>query len=174
MNNRPPKSDGSGPGDSCGERLAAPAPTSESSSAVMRANKAESGPERALRSALHRRGLRFRKHVAPIAGVRCRPDVVFAALRVAVFVDGCFWHRCPEHYRPARRNASWWEEKLAGNVARDEEQTRRLLEAGWVVIRVWEHEPSHIAADRIEKLIARRRSALAADPACERGLGAAP
>src|SRR4051812_29059196 len=76
----------------------APPPSSDASRAVMVANRgADTAPELALRSILHRRGLRFRKHVAPLPGLRCRADVVFTRARVAVFVDGCFWHRCPDH-----------------------------------------------------------------------------
>ena len=131
----------------------APQASSESVRAVMRANRSESSSERALRSALHARGLRFRKHVEPLPDVRCRPDVVFTRARVAVFVDGCFWHRCPDHFRPGRRNAEWWEAKLQRNVTRDREQDRALTAAGWTVVRVWEHEEIAAAADRVAAVV---------------------
>lgn len=68
-----------------------------------------------------------------------RPDIAFTRYRLAVFLDGCFWHGCPEHGRPPKSNNSYWEPKLAKNARRDVEQTRILTEAGWIVIRVWEH-----------------------------------
>jgi len=125
----------------------------------MRANQSNSSVERALRSELHRRGLRFRKHVAPLRGVRCRPDVVFTRARVAVFVDGCFWHRCPQHFRPSRRNAAWWTSKLQRNVARDRENDAALGAAGWTVVRAWEHEPLASIADRVCDVLAAVASA---------------
>jgi DNA mismatch endonuclease (patch repair protein) len=145
--------------------MSKPTPVSERTQSVMRGNRAESEPERALRSVLHRRGLRFRKHASPISGLRCRPDVVFSEVRVVVFVDGCFWHRCPDHYRPSRQNGDWWDAKIARNVARDLEQNRLLSEAGWLVLRVWEHEAVEVAADRVVKaVIERRNTACASDP----------
>lgn len=131
----------------------APQASSSSVRAVMRAIGSESSTERVLRSALHARGLRFRKHVEPLPDVRCRPDVVFTRARVAVFVDGCFWHQCPEHFRPSRRNAEWWAAKLQRNVARDREQDLALAEAGWIVVRVWEHEEVDAAADRVSAIV---------------------
>lgn len=118
-----------------------PNPSSSAVSAVMRANrKTGSVPEVRLRSALHRRGLRFRKNLLlRLGAVRVRPDVVFPARKVAVFVDGCFWHRCPEHGVSPRSNPAYWREKLDGNVARDMRVTAQLQALGWVVIRVWEH-----------------------------------
>lgn len=123
----------------------------------MRGNRAESALERVLRSELHRRGLRFRKHVAPVPGIRCRPDVVFTPSRVAVFVDGCFWHRCPEHFRPPRGNAEWWMTKLERNVERDRQHDEVLRRHGWAVVRIWEHEDVREAARRIERLVRTRR-----------------
>ena len=101
-------------------------------------------PELALRSAVHGLGLRFRIHraVAP----RCTPDFVLPRYRLAVFVDGCFWHDCPEHGTRPISNASWWAAKLDANVARDRDTTAHLERAGWLVLRVWEHEPPQAAA----------------------------
>lgn len=128
----------------------------------MRGNRAESAPERALRSELHRLGLRFRKHVAPVQGTRCRPDVVFTLSRVAVFVDGCFWHLCPQHFRPPRANAEWWMTKLERNVERDRQHDEVLRQHGWAVVRVWEHEDVREAARRVERLARTRRGASSA------------
>jgi DNA mismatch endonuclease (patch repair protein) len=105
--------------------------------------------ELALRSALHRRGLRFYVDRAPIAGRRRRADVVFPRARVAVYVDGCFWHSCPEHGTSPRANATWWRAKLERNRQRDRDTDRSLREAGWIVVRVWEHEDVDDAAERV-------------------------
>jgi DNA mismatch endonuclease (patch repair protein) len=121
--------------------------------AIMRGNRrVNTRPEVALRSELHRRGLRFRKEVGlrPANRLR-RVDVVFPAVRLAVFVDGCFWHACPTHGNTPRVNTDYWSHKLARNVERDLLVNAELAESGWTVIRVWEHEPTSEAADRIER-----------------------
>ena len=124
----------------------------------MRGNKGrDTRPEMALRSAVHALGLRYRVGIRPLPGLRRTADMVFPRARVAVFLDGCFWHGCPDHCRPARRNAAFWQDKIAGNVARDADTDARLREAGWSVIRVWEHEPPAEAARRI-------RAAVRGDP----------
>ncbi|MFF5202977.1 DNA mismatch endonuclease Vsr [Micromonospora parva] len=126
--------------------------------AVMRANKSrDTGPERRLRSLLHRRGLRYRVNVRPLNALRRTADVVFPAARIAVFIDGCYWHGCPEHYRPARVNGTFWQAKIDGNRVRDGETDRLLVDAGWTVIRVWEHEDLTRAADRIENVVRHAR-----------------
>lgn len=114
------------------------------------------GPERQLRSLLHARGARYRVNRRPIAEVRCLADLVFAGPKVAVFVDGCFWHGCPEHASWPKSNAEWWQEKIERTRRRDAETTRHLSDAGWLVIRVWEHEAPQEAAARIEASIAKR------------------
>lgn len=107
-------------------------------------------PELALRSALHAQGLRFRKDLRLVLGaVTPRPDIVFTRARVAVFVDGCFWHCCPIHGNAPTKNSSYWAPKLARNVQRDREYDSALEEAGWTVVRVWEHEPVAEATDRV-------------------------
>lgn len=116
-------------------------------------------PELALRRELHRRGLRYRVDRPPIAGMRSRADVVFGPSKVAVFVDGCFWHGCPEHATAPRNNADWWRAKLDANVERDLRVGVQLAEAGWEVLRIWEHEDPVEAADRVEQLVRRRLSA---------------
>ena len=110
---------------------------------VMRANiSRDTGPERLLRSALHRSGFRFRKEFCPVPGVRCKADIVFPRQRVCIFVDGCFWHGCRLHFGMPKTNAAWWTEKIAANMARDRRQTELLREEGWQVVRIWEHDLS--------------------------------
>ncbi len=128
----------------------------------MRANRRrDTGPEMALRRELHRRGLRFRVDHPPVEGLRCRADIVFTRARVVVFVDGCFWHSCPEHATTPRANGDWWRTKLELNVARDRRNDTALSEAGWLVIRIWEHVPATVAANHV-------CDALAADPSPSR------
>ena len=119
----------------------------------MLGNRSESSAERSVRSELHRRGLRFRKHVAPLPGLRCRPDVVFTRQKVAVFVDGCFWHRCPEHGSAPKANADYWGPKLDANVSRDRRNDAALIEAGWTVMRFWAHETPEHVADAVEAAV---------------------
>lgn len=109
-----------------------------------------------MRRLLHARGLRYRVDTAPLPGVRRRADVVFTRVRVAVFVDGCFWHLCPVHGTSPKANGAWWRDKLEANVRRDRDTDARLAEAGWVVVRVWEHEPPAAAADRVVAACASR------------------
>lgn len=110
-------------------------------------------PERAIRSELHRRGLRFRIDRAPLPGLRSRADLVFGPARVAVYVDGCFWHSCPEHGTRPKANAEWWGRKLDRNQERDREFDRILRENGWEVVRIWEHEDPVAAADRVQQAV---------------------
>jgi DNA mismatch endonuclease, patch repair protein len=107
-----------------------------------------------LRSLLHRRGLRFRVH-ALLPGLRRRSDIVFTRARVVVFVDGCFWHGCPEHGTWPKENADWWREKIEANQRRDRDTDATLTAAGWTVIRVWEHEDPTQAADQIVEIVRR-------------------
>jgi DNA mismatch endonuclease, patch repair protein len=116
----------------------------------MRANRVDTKPERLLRSELHRRGLRFRKNLRlDLERRHVRPDIVFPGPAIAVFVDGCFWHRCPKHLSWPQANAAFWEEKFRRTVARDRLDDAALAEAGWKVIRVWEHEDPADAASKI-------------------------
>ncbi len=113
----------------------------------------DTAPEIALRRMLHHRGLRYRIN-QPVPGMpRRRADLTFPTQQVVVFVDGCFWHNCPEHGTKPRRNQLWWAEKLRRNVERDRETDEHLAAAGWTVVRVWEHECPEAAADRIEALL---------------------
>lgn len=133
------------------------AAVSESVRRSMRANRrTDTLPELRLRSELHRRGLRFRKdYRLDLEGLRVRPDIVFTRARVAVFVDGCFWHSCPRHAELPRANRPFWERKLARTVLRDAEASRALEEAGWTVVRVWEHEPVDDAASVVTAALVR-------------------
>ncbi|HXO43106.1 MAG TPA: very short patch repair endonuclease [Thermoanaerobaculia bacterium] len=101
-------------------------------------------PEMELRRALHARGVRFRLHRQDLPG---RPDLVVPRLRLAVFVDGCFWHACPEHSVRPQANREWWASKLAANVARDRRNDIRLREIGWEPLHVWEHQDANAVAD---------------------------
>jgi len=122
---------------------------------IMQANRSrDTGPEMRLRSLLHREGLRFR--VSPllrIDGRRIRPDVAFPRWKVAVFVDGCFWHGCPEHGTTPKSNAAYWVPKIEGNRARDESNDTALRQAGWIVVRAWEHEPPRLVAERVSNAL---------------------
>lgn len=138
-----------------------PAPTSAGAREVMRANhRRDSMPELRLRSELHAAGLRFRvDHPIRVPGFRpIRPDLVFTRRRIAVFVDGCFWHGCPDHGTTPGANARYWNAKIELNQSRDERQSEALRLAGWEVIRLWEHEPPLAAAHRILDAYAARDS----------------
>jgi DNA mismatch endonuclease (patch repair protein) len=129
-----------------------PHPTSPEVSARMRRNpRRDTAPEIALRSELHRRGLRFRKDLPlRVPGRVVRPDIAFTRNHLAVFVDGCFWHACPIHGNQPRANTHYWKPKLARNVARDRAVDRALAAAGWTVVRAWEHELPAVVADRVQ------------------------
>jgi DNA mismatch endonuclease, patch repair protein len=113
-------------------------------------------PERQLRAALHRRGLRFYVDRPPLPAMRRRADVVFPGARVAVYVHGCFWHGCPTHASWPTNNAEWWREKIRGTQARDQETNRYLRDVGWRVLEVWEHEEPEEAADRVAEVVQAR------------------
>lgn len=139
--------------------LPAPPATSTGARAVMQGNRSrDTKPELALRSALHGVGLRFRKHQQPLPGRRLEVDIVFPKERVAVWMDGCIWHGCPDHGMRPSRNTEYWASKIARNVARDRRNDALLEEAGWLVVRVWEHEEPVEAADRVHRVVAARRA----------------
>lgn len=124
---------------------------------MKRQARRDTRPEMALRQELHRLGLRYRVDRKVLPGVQRRADVVFLGARVAVFVDGCFWHSCPQHATRPKANADWWSEKLTRNVTRDRDTDEKLEAAGWTVVRMWEHENPHTVALQIKELIERRR-----------------
>lgn len=119
----------------------------------------DTGPELAVRRALHAMGLRYRVHRQPLPGLRRTADIVFRGARVAVFVDGCFWHGCHECYgrRTIKTNEWYWPAKIARTQARDADTDRRLREAGWLSLRVWEHEEPLTAAARVADAVRKAR-----------------
>ena len=122
----------------------------------------DSVPERRLRSALHGAGLRFFVERTPLPAMgRRRADVVFPRAKVAVYMHGCFWHGCPEHGTWPRNNDEWWRTKINKTQERDVETKRVLVEAGWYVFEVWEHEDAGQAANRIARVVRARRSTMA-------------
>lgn len=130
---------------------------------IMQANRSrDTSPELALRRLLHASGLRYRVAVRPIPELRRSADLVFRPAKVAVFVDGCFWHCCPAHGTMPATNADYWAPKLARNSERDRETDRALADAGWLSVRVWEHEDPEEAAARIAGLVRERRQRVAA------------
>ena len=133
-------------------RIGYPEPSSEVASRVMRGNRrSDTKLEVRVRSELHRRGLRFRKQLLIAAGdVRVRADVAFPRQRLAVFLDGCFWHRCPEHGNSPSANSGYWSTKLDHNVERDRKVIAALDATGWSVLRIWEHVPADLAADQVQ------------------------
>jgi DNA mismatch endonuclease, patch repair protein len=133
-----------------------PSPTSPEVSVRMRANKKrDSKPELAVRSLLHASGRRFRKHLAiKVQDRTIRPDIVFTRVRVAVFIDGCFWHVCPVHGNVPRANTAYWQPKLERNVERDRAVDSALSDAGWLVVRAWEHEAPTDVVARVDKILA--------------------
>ncbi len=139
-------------GDSLERGMAADSvPTTDGRSRNMRAiRRADTAPELRLRRLLHRAGLRYRTdHRLSFAGGNVRPDVVFTRVKVAVFVDSCFWHCCPDHGRRPTHNTSYWDPKLDRNIERDRADDCVLGSAGWQVVRVWEHEDLELAAARV-------------------------
>lgn len=120
---------------------------------MQRTGRRDTAAERAVRTELHRRGLRYFVDRRVVDGSRRRVDIVFPRRRVAVFVDGCFWHSCPTHRTIPKASRDWWVAKLAANEARDRATDAELEEAGWTVLRLWEHEDPAAAADVIEATI---------------------
>jgi len=120
----------------------------------------DTAPELAIRRLLHKFGMRYRVDRSPIPSLRRRADMVFCAVRVAVFIDGCFWHSCPEHGSKPKSNADRWEAKLARNRIRDRDTDQFLVDAGWLPIRVWEHEEPTAAAMKIATILRDRRTSL--------------
>ncbi|MEU6536620.1 very short patch repair endonuclease [Streptomyces sp. NPDC047000] len=116
--------------------------SSQGTRASMRSNRGrDTGPERRLRSSLHREGLRFRVSARPVPTLRRTADVLFTKYKVAVFVDGCYWHGCATHGSIPATNRDFWVAKIEGNKSRDKETDELLVERGWFVVRVWEHTP---------------------------------
>ncbi len=137
------------------ERWRAPFASSEAARQRMKGQRRRNtGPERALRQELHRLGLRYFIHRRPLPEVRREADILFPKAKVAVFVDGCFWHGCPEHGRRVHTTNSWyWPDKIERNMQRDLDTDERLRAAGWCALRVWEHEDPVSTSRRIRTIV---------------------
>ena len=122
-------------------------------------------PELAVRSAVHRRGIRFRVSARPLPELARTADLVLRKTRIAVFVDGCYWHGCPEHHTQPATNSEYWAAKIARNVERDADTTDRLQAAGWTVLRFWEHEDPESVADRVQEKVQAVLQSREPDPA---------
>ncbi|WP_436760976.1 very short patch repair endonuclease [Streptosporangium sp. V21-05] len=140
-------------------------PTRASSEGVrksMQSNRSrDTKPELALRRAAHALGLRYRVAVRPLPGIRRTADMVFTKTKVAVFMDGCFWHGCPQHHTVAATNAGFWADKVRRTRERDVETDRLLTEEGWLVVRIWEHQDPVQAAVLVADAVVTRRRASA-------------
>ncbi|MCX5596522.1 very short patch repair endonuclease [Streptomyces phaeochromogenes] len=110
-------------------------------------------PELLVRRLLHAQGLRYRVAAKPLPGLRRTADIVFRPAKLAVFIDGCYWHGCPEHYAPPKTNPDYWSGKVTRNMTRDRDTDERLREAGWTVLRFWEHESPNDCALKIAATI---------------------
>ncbi|MGW1209944.1 very short patch repair endonuclease [Streptomyces sp. NPDC002499] len=127
--------------------------SSPATRASMQSNRPrDTKPEKALRSAVHASGLRYRVSERPLPKVRRTADLVFTRVRLAVFMDGCYWHGCPKHHTVATTNRTYWADKVETNRRRDRQTVQWLREAGWEVLRVWEHEDPMIAARRVREV----------------------
>jgi DNA mismatch endonuclease (patch repair protein) len=139
------------------EHRGTPPPSSDHVRQRMRVTKQRDTPaEVALRKELHRRGFRYTIDAVLLDGLRRRGDIVFRRARVAVFVDGCFWHGCPRHGTWPKAHAAWWRQKILENRRRDLDTDRRLRRSGWCVLRLWSHDPPARAADRIAAIVRQR------------------
>lgn len=133
--------------------------SSEATRRSMKGNRRrDTAPEMAVRRIVHARGLRYRVDARPVALLNRRADLVFSRVKVAVFIDGCFWHGCPDHHTVAKTNARYWAEKVANNRRRDLDTSERLLEAGWLVLRFWEHQAASEVAEAIVGAVGERRT----------------
>jgi DNA mismatch endonuclease (patch repair protein) len=128
---------------------------------MKRVRRRDTRPEVALRSLVHRLGLRYAIDVRPLGGLGRTADIVFRSAKIAVFVDGCFWHGCPSHATWPKHNRAWWRAKILRNRCRDVETDEILERQGWVSVRVWEHEDPKPVATRLARIVRRRRRQLA-------------
>lgn len=133
--------------------------SSQATRRSMQSNRGrDTAPEIAVRRIVHARGLRYRVDARPLATLNRRADLVFSRAKVAVFIDGCFWHGCPAHHTVAKANATYWADKVAGNRRRDLDTSERLKNAGWLVLRFWEHQPPSEVAEAIIHAVRERRA----------------
>ncbi|MEP9415803.1 very short patch repair endonuclease [Gordonia sp. VNQ95] len=113
--------------------------------------------EMEIRRRLHAVGLRYRVDYRPESSLRCRGDIVFTRAKLVVFIDGCFWHGCPDHATAPKNNSNWWREKLEANKFRDRRNTDALVGLGWEVLRFWEHDPPELVVASIVRSLDSRR-----------------
>ena len=119
-------------------------------SRIMRSNRGTgTRPEIAVRGILHARGFRYKVNARPVEHIRRTADILFTKQKLAIFIDGCFWHRCPDHGSQPKTNADYWAAKLERNVQRDKDTSARLTDAGWSVLRFWEHEDPVTVSQKI-------------------------
>ncbi|MFE2758986.1 very short patch repair endonuclease [Streptomyces halstedii] len=118
----------------------------------------DTAPELSVRRLLHALGLRYRVAAKPLPELRRTADIVFRPAKLAVFIDGCYWHGCPEHYVPPKTNSGYWSDKVSRNVTRDRDTNRRLRDAGWTVLRFWEHESPDNCVLTITATVSRLRN----------------
>lgn len=124
---------------------------------TMKGNRGrDTGPELAVRRIVHGHGFRYRVNARPVNGLRRTADLLFTRAKVAVFIDGCFWHGCPDHYIAPKANAAFWADKMIRNRMRDLETTRLSEEHGWTVLRFWEHDPPLEIAEAIMTAVSAR------------------
>jgi DNA mismatch endonuclease Vsr len=143
-------------------QVGVPAASSDAVRRRMRATRQkDTKAEQAVQLELDRLGLAYAVDVSPLEGSRRRADIVFVDVKVAVYVDGCFWHGCPIHGTSAKSNAEWWHEKLKRNRERDHDTSRELHDHGWSVLRFWEHEDPEAAAAAIQSVVSQRKGGLA-------------
>lgn len=136
-----------------------PASSPEALRRMQRQRRVDTGCEIAIRRLLWARGWRYRvDYRLPLTGLRRRADIAFPGRKVAVFVDGCYWHSCPQHGTRPAANADWWRDKLARNVERDRDTDIRLGQAGWISVRIWEHEAPEEAVEKITRVLRAERS----------------
>lgn len=136
------------------DRRGVPVAASEAVRATMRANRGrDTGPELAVRRALHAMGLRYRVDYPLPFDRRRRADIAFTRAKVAVFIDGCFWHGCPEHGTTPHTNTEFWRTKIERNRVRDRDTSERLESMGWIVLRFWEHENPRSCAEAVTSTV---------------------
>ncbi|WP_119288114.1 very short patch repair endonuclease [Streptomyces sp. YIM 130001] len=114
-------------------------------------------PEQMIRQLVHAQGFRYRVSARPLPSLRRTADLVFRPAKVAVFIDGCYWHGCPDHYVPPKTNPGYWSDKVLRNMTRDTDTNTQLSKAGWLVLRFWEHEEASLCADKIAAVVVARR-----------------
>ena len=139
-------------------KISRPKASSESALRRMQTVKSKNtAPEMTLRSLIYDKGFRYRIDARPLRELNRRADIVFRTVKVAVYVDGCFWHGCPIHGTQAKANAEFWSFKIKQNQERDIDTIKHLRKAGWKVIRVWEHEDPVKASEKICRVISKRQ-----------------